>query len=869
VANLNSCLIRILIAGIGLTLFDSQSHAELLIDIQQAGGNVVITGSGSVNTTGLINQFPSPNPGSMYSGGALYVGSPTANVRDFWSGAIRTPGQGNWGQFTNVEIIATSGSNGLNGSFGFMNCSWLGSTCIVLPTAYISGSTLNASSTYAGTTLSLLNLRNGTYNFTWGSGANTDSLTLQIGPAGISTGNPAYASNPYSTTFNSGTLIVDAFGSYSTNYTNGAGGGTININGKISTFSGVFSGPGALSFTNTINGGKVTLSGVNTYAGATTVNTGSVVAINGDISSSSGLTVNPGGTIAGSGTLPATTIAAGGFIAPGNSIGTVTIAGNYALAGGTLLTEIQGPQNDQIIVTGTVTTFTGTASQFSFGGGTAWPGFDYQIITANASTPFATSNSLTLDHTQITPSALLQLGTTLIQEADGNPRTFDVQWRPNNGTGATASAMQSLGVNAGYGITAAGLFDSAFSRLATAAAGNGNAGGAAIGTTGFSANQATAAGLSTDFVNRLAALLAIPTGAQLQVAVGSSTPESYAAFQSVGLNSLRLQREMLSSQAGNCKDTGWIIHSGSTGKTGSTTGSRKSKNKLPLCAFATGGNATSTINGSNGLSGYDSAIAGGYYGLELEATKKWTLGAAYGYGNASLSNFGASANSVSSIINSFSIYSIYKPKSPWSVKGILGYGNYNLSGRRNLIAIGNGNPLTANTNANGYTAAVNADYSLPLTKPAATLPVFLKPILGLAYGAYQQNGFSESGDATMNLNVASHTSQSLIGTVGAELVAAIPLNQAKTQVLKPRLAVAYQVDALDNSSGNNSIDASLPAAGGSLTTNGQTRGVNDLTLAGTLEYVIVSKASLYATASYEAFSTGSQFAYGGGIKISF
>jgi len=121
----------------------------------------------------------------------------------------------------------------------------------------------------------------------------------------------------------------------------------------------------------------------------------------------------------------------------------------------------------------------------------------------------------------------------------------------------------------------------------------------------------------------------------------------------------------------------------------------------------------------------------------------------------------------------------------------------------------------------------------------------------------------------MNLNVASQTSQSLIATIGAELVAAIPLNQAKTQVLKPRLAIAYQVDALADSRGNNSMDASLPAAGGFLTTNGQNRGVNNLTIAGTLEYVIASKTSLYATASYEAFSTGSQFAYGGGVKISF
>ena len=121
----------------------------------------------------------------------------------------------------------------------------------------------------------------------------------------------------------------------------------------------------------------------------------------------------------------------------------------------------------------------------------------------------------------------------------------------------------------------------------------------------------------------------------------------------------------------------------------------------------------------------------------------------------------------------------------------------------------------------------------------------------------------------MNLNVDSHTSQSLLGTIGAELVAAIPLNQNNSQLLKTRLGIAYQVDAFANSNDNTSISATLPAASANLTTNSLGRGVNDITVSGTLEYIVASNASLYATASYEAFSTGNQFAYGGGVKISF
>jgi autotransporter-associated beta strand protein len=691
-------------------------------------------------------------------------------------------------------------------------------------------------------------------------------------PPGIVAGTTYNASAPSATIFAGGTLTVDQDRSSTNPFGSGfdtGTGGSIDGNGKTAFFSGIFSGSGNMSFINSGVGGRITFSGTNTYTGATSIANGTTLAVNGSIATSSGLTVNAGGEISGSGILPTTIINNGAIIAPGNSIGTLTVAGNYSLNGGTEAIEVQGPQNDRIVVTGTVAPFTGTASLISFGGGTAWPALTYTVVSANASAPFATSTSLTLDQSQITPSALLQFGTTLIQEADGNSRTFDVQWRPNNGSGAVASAMAALGAGNGNASSAAGLFDSAFNRLAAVSAGNTNATGAAIGTTGFTADQATAAGLSSDVVTRLAALLAIPGGAQLLQAVNSVTPESYAAFQSVGLNALRLQRETITSQAGTCKETGWLINGTSRASGSGNKRSGSNKSKLPLCVFATGGNATSTINSSEGLSGYNTAIAGGFYGIELQPSAQWTVGAAYGYGTAALSSLGAGLNSVTSTLNSASLYGVYKPDSRWSVKTLLGYANATVTGQRNLIAIGNGNLIRGNTSANGYTAAVLADYAIPLSKTSARIPLQLKPQLGLAYGAYQQNGLSETGDPTMNLNVASHTSQSLIGTVGAQLVAAIPLNPANTQLLKPRLAVAYQVDALATSNGNTTIDAVLPAATSSFSTNSLGRGANDVTVSGSLEYVIASKASLYATASYEVFSTGSQFAYGGGVKLSF
>jgi autotransporter-associated beta strand protein len=63
--------------------------------------------------------------------------------------------------------------------------------------------------------------------------------------------------------------------------------------------------------------GTEILTGVNTYTGTTTIN-GGRLEVDGSIASSSTVTVNNGGTFAGSGAASAVTVAAGGTFAPGN-----------------------------------------------------------------------------------------------------------------------------------------------------------------------------------------------------------------------------------------------------------------------------------------------------------------------------------------------------------------------------------------------------------------------------------------------------------------------------------------------------------------------------------------------------------------------
>ncbi len=85
--------------------------------------------------------------------------------------------------------------------------------------------------------------------------------------------------------------------------------------------------------------GILTLSGTNSYEGATTVSAGTLL-VNGSLANTSSVTVSSGATLGGSGTVAgATTI--NGTLAPGNSPGTMIYTNTLTLAGQTIM-EIDG-----------------------------------------------------------------------------------------------------------------------------------------------------------------------------------------------------------------------------------------------------------------------------------------------------------------------------------------------------------------------------------------------------------------------------------------------------------------------------------------------------------------------------------------------
>lgn len=699
------------------------------------------------------------------------------------------------------------------------------------------------------------------------------SKTIRLEVAGdpsptgcIKKGSPEDITNSVYTSICGGQLILNQSGIESQNwslYANPFGQiNRMNAFGNTTALTGVISDaqvgiPGNITFDNTApDPSSINLTNANTYTGSTSVRSNVNLAVNGSIASSSGLTVESGGTVSGNGFLPATILNPGATIAPGNSIGTLTAA-SLNLGGGTINAEIQGPQNDRINVTGNVTNFTGTANLIPFGGGSPYPGFIYTIISAPNSVDFATANSLTLVAPQLT-SALLNTGTTLVQNPQGDPKSFAVQWKPINSTGAVTSAMQALGNGGANASCTAGSLDRAFNSLATQAGGNANNSGSLIGTTGFTTGQVAAAGMSTGFFDALNNLVQLPSTSQLVAAVNSLSPQPYAAFQSVGLDTLKQQREAVLAQAGQCLSNGWVING--------------SKAKKPLCAFGLAQNDTSSIRGTSDLSSYNSGVFSGGIGLEYYPSRQWSFGGSYSYGTSYANNFASSGATVTAGVNSINLFANFAASDQWRVRGLLGYSNFNINGSRSIAFIGNGSSLTANPNANGFTAALETDYAIPLTKPSAQTQAFLKPLLGIAWGGYQQSGFSESG-GPLSLSVNANTANSFVTTAGLELsTSPIPLNKEKSISIRPNLLLAYQVDALANNASSKSLNSTFTEAASvcsTCSTQGQNLGTSALNLAGGLDLQVSQSTSFYVNASYRASSNASQFGYGGGIRVRF
>jgi hypothetical protein len=162
------------VAAMGFAIVSTPAKASVVIDMSEAGGNLVITGSGTIDLTGLSFSSSGSDAGFVFAKfGAVAVGVQGAD--DLYSG-VAGPASFGAGGF----IIPFGQSGDVFGVLGTFS-----PPTILVPHGYVSGTSLSGSSTYVGQTFATLGLTQGTYLYTWGSGPTADSLTIKIGSASI------------------------------------------------------------------------------------------------------------------------------------------------------------------------------------------------------------------------------------------------------------------------------------------------------------------------------------------------------------------------------------------------------------------------------------------------------------------------------------------------------------------------------------------------------------------------------------------------------------------------------------------------------------------------------------------------------------
>ena len=168
---IRSLLMLICAASASLLIIGTSAQAGYDVTLEQVGPNVVATGTGAIDLTGLsFNGTASSVPPNIFpSGGAIETGAPASD--NTWGGPLSGPanfGSGNGGNSYN----ANGGTGSLVGILFFAHL-------VAVPQGYLSDTLVFDSATYNNKTLSDLGVTPGTYEWTWGSGAD-QNFTVDI-----------------------------------------------------------------------------------------------------------------------------------------------------------------------------------------------------------------------------------------------------------------------------------------------------------------------------------------------------------------------------------------------------------------------------------------------------------------------------------------------------------------------------------------------------------------------------------------------------------------------------------------------------------------------------------------------------------------
>lgn len=142
-----------------------KAQAAYIVDLYQDGSNVVATGSGSLDVRDLAASGTAPSVFHGMNPQIAFLTTGPGSIDDY--GGISGPTSFGFGG--RIPSSTQSGDPlGLNATYN----------ALFVPSGYVSGTALTSSAIWDNTTLAALGVTDGTYVWTWGSGADADSFTL-------------------------------------------------------------------------------------------------------------------------------------------------------------------------------------------------------------------------------------------------------------------------------------------------------------------------------------------------------------------------------------------------------------------------------------------------------------------------------------------------------------------------------------------------------------------------------------------------------------------------------------------------------------------------------------------------------------------
>ena len=170
-------LLPLTLFGIAVTsLFFVRPAQAYTVTLEQVGSNVVATGSGAINLTGLpINPITLSTSSILDARrGDISTGPTGISFVDVYAAVLTGPP--NFG--SGSAFFPDAGSGDLVGIS-------IDQGLLFVPHGYVSNAALSDSMTFNNATFASLFVTPGTYVWTWGTGLANQNFTLQIGSVGI------------------------------------------------------------------------------------------------------------------------------------------------------------------------------------------------------------------------------------------------------------------------------------------------------------------------------------------------------------------------------------------------------------------------------------------------------------------------------------------------------------------------------------------------------------------------------------------------------------------------------------------------------------------------------------------------------------